>query len=73
MVRACRPARVTNKPAALQNALTQTLRADTPASIDLPVIKGRKAKAAVVEPSISGSREQLAQIRAKQKEWPANA
>ena len=43
----------------ITEALSQTLRADTPAIIDLPVIKGRKATAAVVEPSISGSRESL--------------
>jgi len=57
----------------IAEALSPTLRTDTPASIDLPVIKGRKATAAVAKPSISGSREsllmfveQLAQISPEQ-------
>ncbi|WP_413438334.1 hypothetical protein ACFDAU_01615 [Sulfuriferula sp. GW1] len=50
----------------IAEALSPTLRADTPASIDLPVIKGRKGEAAVVVPSISGSRAQLAQISPEQ-------
>jgi phospholipase C len=42
-------------------ALSPTLRSDTPYEISSPVPKGRKAKAAAqeIEPSISGSRESL--------------
>lgn len=56
-------------------ALSPTLRTDTPSGITLPVIKGRQAKAAVanLDPSISGSREsllmfveQLAQVNTEQ-------
>ncbi|MES2366208.1 MAG: alkaline phosphatase family protein [Pseudomonadota bacterium] len=43
----------------IAEAISPTLRTDTPASIDLPVIKARKAKTANAEPSISGSRESL--------------
>lgn len=45
----------------IAEALSQTMRTDTPASISLPKTMSRKAKAgsADVDPSISGSRESL--------------
>ncbi len=59
----------------IAEVLSPMMRTDTPASISLPTIMGRKAKvqSAEVEPSISGSREsllmfveQLAQINPEQ-------